>query len=189
MSDFAAQLEAEIPRLRRYARALTRDLVEADDLVQSCLLRALAKQHLWQPGTSLRLWLFTILHNLWVSDVRRLIRGQRCCAAVADFSPTQHEPRAVVDLIDLERAIAKLPDWQRRVLLLIGFEEMSYAQAAAVLGLPEGTVRSRLGRARASLRRLVGRDAAPAASDIAYPALPVPPARSPAAGATASLLH
>src|SRR5437764_9124190 len=71
MHDFARLLEAEIPRLRRYARALTRDVTRADDLVQSCLTRAVAKQHLWQPGTDLRAWLFTILHNQHVNDVRR----------------------------------------------------------------------------------------------------------------------
>ena len=74
MNDFARLLEAEIPRLRRYARALTRDVARADDLVQSCLTRAVAKQHLWQPGTDLRAWLFTILHNQHVNDVRRSVR-------------------------------------------------------------------------------------------------------------------
>ena len=74
MSDFARLLETEIPRLRRYARALTRDQSRADDLVQSCLCRAIAKQHLWEPGTNLRAWLFTILHNQHVNDVRRSVR-------------------------------------------------------------------------------------------------------------------
>src|ERR1043166_4068980 len=74
MTDYARLLEAEIPRLRRYARALTRDMTRADDLVQSCLVRALAKSHLWQPGTDLRAWLFTILHNQHVNDVRRSVR-------------------------------------------------------------------------------------------------------------------
>ena len=74
MSDFTRLLEAEIPRLRRYARALTRDAVYADDLVQSCLARALAKQHLWQPGTDLRAWLFTILHNQHCNELRRTMR-------------------------------------------------------------------------------------------------------------------
>src|SRR5215208_5639934 len=74
MNDFTKLLEAEIPRLRRYARALTRDVTRADDLVQSCLTRAVAKQHLWQPGTDLRAWLFTILHNQHVNEVRRSVR-------------------------------------------------------------------------------------------------------------------
>src|SRR5712672_4165795 len=74
MNDFARQLEALIPRLRRYARALTRDVSRADDVVQSCLTRALAKQHLWQPGSDLRAWLFTILHNQYVNEVRSSVR-------------------------------------------------------------------------------------------------------------------
>src|ERR1700720_3346649 len=86
MTDFARMLEAEIPRLRRYARALTRDVVRADDLVQSCLTRALTKQHLWQPGTDLRAWLFTILHNQHVNDVRRSIR-EGITVPVEDMAP------------------------------------------------------------------------------------------------------
>ena len=74
MNDFARLLEAEIPPLRRYARALTRDVTRADDLVQSCLTRAVAKQHLWEPGTDLRAWLFTIQHNQHVNEVRRSVR-------------------------------------------------------------------------------------------------------------------
>src|SRR5437660_12493671 len=74
MNEFARLLEAEIPRLRRYARTLTRDVVRADDLVQSCLTRAVAKQHLWQYGTDLRAWLFTIMHNQHVNDVRHGVR-------------------------------------------------------------------------------------------------------------------
>ena len=86
MTDFARLLEAEIPRLRRYARALTRDVSRADDLVQSCLTRAVAKQHLWQPGTDLRAWLFTILHNQHVNDVRRSVR-EGVSVAVEDMAP------------------------------------------------------------------------------------------------------
>src|ERR1700749_236751 len=74
MADFAHRIEAEIPRLRRYSRALTRNEIAADDLVQDCLVRALAKAHLWQEGTDLRAWLFTILHNQYVNNVRRAIR-------------------------------------------------------------------------------------------------------------------
>lgn len=76
MSEFERLVEQEIPGLRRYARALTRDRERADDLVQNCLTGVLAKQHLWQPGTDLRAWLFTILHNLYVNDVRRSAREQ-----------------------------------------------------------------------------------------------------------------
>src|SRR3981189_3966615 len=86
MNDFARQLEALLPRLRRYARALARDVARADDLVQSCLTRAVAKQHLWQPGTDLRAWLFTILHNQHVNDVRRSVR-EGVNVAVEEIAP------------------------------------------------------------------------------------------------------
>src|SRR6266536_195251 len=119
MSDFARLLEAEIPRLRRYARALTRDVTRADDLVQSCLTRAIAKQHLWQPGTDLRAWLFTILHNQNVNDVRRSVR-EGATVAVEDVAPILTiAPNAgpSLQLRDLERAISALPEEQRQVIL------------------------------------------------------------------------
>src|SRR5260370_8981325 len=110
MSEFGQLLEPEIPRLRRYARALTRDIGRTDDLVQSCLLRALAKQHLWQPGTDLRVWLFTILHNLHVSEVRRLVREQgRADAAAASITIAQSQPGNRLDPPDLHRAMTQLP--------------------------------------------------------------------------------
>src|SRR5690242_21390166 len=86
MTGFGSLLQNEIPRLRRYARALTRDSARADDLVQSCLVRALAKSHLWQPGTDLRAWLFTILHNQHVNDVRRSVR-EGVSIPVEDVAP------------------------------------------------------------------------------------------------------
>ena len=152
MSEFGCMLEQEIPRLRRYARALTRDSVQADDLVQSTLVRALAKRHLWQPGTNLRHWLFTLLHNQRISDVRRLIRDQRACVddRLISIAPASPDPDARIALLELDRAIAALPEARRQVVLLIGLEEMSYGEAAEILGVPAGTIRSRLARARAS---------------------------------------
>lgn len=157
MSDFARLLEAEIPRLRRYARALTRDASRADDLVQSCLLRAVAKQHLWQVGTDLRAWLFTILHNQHVNDVRRAVR-EGVSVAVEDVAPVLTVPSnaaAALQLRDLERAITLLPEEQRQVILLVGLEGMRYEDVAAILDIPIGTVRSRLSRGRETLRRLM----------------------------------
>jgi len=157
MNDFARLLEAEIPRLRRYARALTRDVARADDLVQSCLTRAVVKQHLWQPGTDLRAWLFTILHNQHVNDVRRSVR-EGVNVAVEDMAPVltvQSNAIAVLQLRDLEAAIARLPQEQRQVILLVGLEGMRYEEVATVLGVPVGTVRSRLSRGRDQLRRLM----------------------------------
>ena len=158
MSDFGSLVEAEIPRLRRYARALTRDVVRADDLVQSCLVRAVAKQHLWQPGTDLRAWLFTILHNQHVNDVRRSAREGNS-VSIDDAAPmltTQSNAFDAVQLRDLEAAIAKLPEEQSQVILLIGLEGMRYDEVAVILGVPIGTVRSRLSRGRDQLRKLMG---------------------------------
>src|SRR5436305_1870227 len=157
MNDFARLLEVEIPRLRRYARALTRDVSRADDLVQSCLTRAVAKQHLWQPGTDLRAWLFTILHNQHVNDVRRSVR-EGVTVAVEEMAPvlTVHPGAiAALELRDLETAIGKLAPEQRQVILLVGLEGMQYDEVALILGVPVGTVRSRLSRGRDQLRRLM----------------------------------
>src|SRR5437763_11772392 len=157
-SDFSRLVEAEIPRLRRYARALTRDVIRADDLVQGCLVRAVAKQHLWQPGTDLRAWLFTILHNQHVNEVRRSMREGNN-VSIEDAAPmltTQSNAFDTVQLRDLERAIAKLPVEQSQVILLIGLEGMRYDEVAVILGVPIGTVRSRLSRGRDQLRELIG---------------------------------
>jgi RNA polymerase sigma-70 factor (ECF subfamily) len=157
MNDFARMLEAEIPRLRRYARVLTRDVVRADDLVQSCLTRAVAKQHLWQPGTNLRAWLFTILHNQHVNDVRRRMRESN--NVEPDQAPeltVQSNAIPALELRDLETAIGKLPPEQRQVILLVGLEGMAYEEVAKVLKVPVGTVRSRLSRGRDQLRLLMG---------------------------------
>ncbi len=157
MSDFAGLLQYEIPRLRRYARALTRDAARADDLVQSCLVRAIAKEHLWQPGTDLRAWLFTILHNQNVNEVRRSVR-EGLSVAVEDVAPVltiAPNAGAALELRDLKRAINALPEEQRQIILLVGLEGMRYEEVAVVLNIPIGTVRSRLSRGRETLRRLM----------------------------------
>ena len=157
MNEFARLLEAEIPRLRRYARALTRDVVRADDLVQSCLTRAIAKQHLWQPGTDLRAWLFTILHNQHVNDVRRSAReGNKVELTEAPQLTVQSNAIPSLELRDLETALGKLPPEQREVILLVGLEGLAYEECATILQVPVGTVRSRLSRGRDQLRQLMG---------------------------------
>jgi RNA polymerase sigma-70 factor, ECF subfamily len=157
-AEIYQSIAAEIPRLRRYARALARDAASADDLVQDCLARALGKLHLWQDGTDLRAWLFTILHNQYVNQVRRSVR-EGTAVGLSDTEPLltrpPHQSRRL-ELRDLERAIARLPEEQRAVILLVGLEGMHYEEVAAVLGVPVGTVRSRLSRAREALRRLMG---------------------------------
>ena len=157
MNEFGRLLEREIPRLRRYARALTRNPAKADDLVQSSLVRALEKQHLWQPGSNLRAWLFTILHNQHVNEVRHSLRQGSLGPLEEAESVWRAEPvaDASLQLRDLQRAINTLSYEQREVLLLVGLEGMRYEQVATILDVPVGTVRSRLSRARASLRLLM----------------------------------
>ena len=165
MSDFSRMVEAEIPRLRRYARALTRDISRSDDLVQSCLTRAVAKQHLWQPGTDLRAWLFTILHHEHVNDVRRAAR-EVVTVSVEEAPTLTTQPNAydVLRLRDLRVAMDKLSIEPREAILLVGLEGLSYEEAAKVLNVPIGTIRSRLSRGRDQLRKLMGMDDEPAAA-------------------------
>jgi len=160
MSDFCCLLEAQIPPLRRYARALLRDASRADDLIQDTLVRALAKQHLWQEGSNLRAWLFTLMHNLHVNVVRQAVR-EGTMIDVDDVSATLvaiSDPTASRQLSELEEAIARLPIEQREVVLLVGLEGLRYDEAAEILRVPVGTVRSRLSRARETLRRLFERE-------------------------------
>jgi len=160
MSDFCCLLEAQIPPLRRYARALLRDASRADDLIQDTLVRALAKQHLWQEGSNLRAWLFTLMHNLHVNVVRQAVR-EGTMIDVDDVSATLvaiSDPTASRQLSELEEAIARLPIEQREVVLLVGLEGLRYHEAAEILRVPVGTVRSRLSRARETLRRLFERE-------------------------------
>src|SRR5579863_6525856 len=160
MTEIHERIEAHIPSLRRYARALVRDVVGADDLVQEGLTRALSKLDLWREGTDLRAWLFTILHNQYVNQVRRSVRTGATVefydeiAPVALSRPASQEKR--LELRDLDRALARLPQEQRAVILLAGLEGMPYGDIAAVLGVPVGTVRSRLSRGRSALRELMG---------------------------------
>lgn len=174
MSEFDRLLEDEIPRLRRYARALTRDALRADDLVQDTLVRALTKQHLWQPGTNLRAWLFTLMHNQFVNDSRRSNR-ERATIDVDDVAASLiavTDPTASRQLHELERALGELPIEQREVILLVGLEGMRYDDAAEVLAVPIGTVRSRLSRARESLRRLLDMEPETPLAGIAIEAQP-----------------
>jgi len=171
MNDFGRLLEKEIPRLRRYARALTRDVFRADDLVQDTLVRAIARQHRWQFGTNLRAWLFTLMHNQNADGVQRSARE----GITVEFDDKGPFPPAATDLAgrlslrDLDRALARIPEEQRRVLLLIGLEGTSYQEAARILDVPVGTIRSRVSRGRDSLRKLMGRgDGTEAASVAAF---------------------
>jgi RNA polymerase sigma-70 factor (ECF subfamily) len=157
MSEFESLVEQEIPRLRRYARALTHNAEQADDLVQETLLRAISKGHLWQFGTNLRAWLFTIMHNQHVNLVRRAMRDETAVdidQLSASLAATS-DPTASRQLRELERALGCISEEQREVILLVGLEGMSYDAAAQILNVPVGTVRSRLSRGRDALRRLL----------------------------------
>ncbi|WP_225889762.1 sigma-70 family RNA polymerase sigma factor [Indioceanicola profundi] len=159
--EVISQIEAEIPRLRRFARAMVRDTALADDLVQECLERALSRLHLWQPGTNLRAWLFTILRNLHINGIRRQQTFVDIDGEVQTGLGGSHGSQVVrLELRDLRRALDKVPQEQREVVLLIGLEGISYAEAAEILDVSIGTVKSRLSRGRRALRLLMDGGAA-----------------------------
>jgi RNA polymerase sigma-70 factor (ECF subfamily) len=157
MSDFDRFLEAEIPGLRRYARVLVRDVDRADDLVQDTLTRALEKSVLFLPGTNLRAWLFTLMHNQHVDSARRSSR-ETAPLDTADIPRTliaTTDPTASCRLRELDTALAQLRQEERQIILIIGLEGLRYDEAARTLGVPLGTVASRLSSGRDHLRRLM----------------------------------
>jgi RNA polymerase sigma-70 factor (ECF subfamily) len=161
MDDIGQLIVAEIPRMRRYARALLRNRDRADDLVQDTILLALEKNHLYERGTNLRAWLLTMMHNQYVNAVRRSVRrGQIVVEELPLASPA---PQIIsLELRDLKSAISLLPEEQRETVLLIGLEGMNYAEVAQICDVPIGTVRSRVSRAREELRRMTeGNNARP----------------------------
>lgn len=153
MSD-AESIVGLIPRLRRYARALVDDRASADDLVQDTLERAWAKLHLYRRGTDLRAWMFTVMHNVFVNQLRASRPGVQLEDDMPELSRPARELESL-ELRDLDRAIRRLPPEQREVLLLVVLEDMSYDEAARTLGIPIGTVMSRLARAREKLRSML----------------------------------
>jgi RNA polymerase sigma-70 factor, ECF subfamily len=177
MSDFGRLLALEIPILRRYSRRLTRNPVDAEDLLQDCLLRALDKEERWQPGTNLRSWLLTMLHHRQIDNLRRRARERRNLEATAGLFlvPGAPDPGSRLLAGEFARAIAVLPEGQREAIRRIVIGGMSYDEAATTLAIPIGTVRSRLSRARTALRKGVMDDAETGTS------LPLP--ARPAAGA------
>lgn len=154
--DFVGHL----PRLRRYARALTGDRHRADDLVQDTVERALRKTLLFRPGTRLDTWLLAIMHNLFINQLQAAQRQAETALdelSIKPRSPT--DPQQIVEVLDIETALAQLPVEQRAVLLLVALEEHSYEDTAAILGIPVGTVMSRLARARERLRSALAGEA------------------------------
>lgn len=147
----------QIPSLRRYARALTGNTWAADDLVQDTLERACQKWRLWLVGSNLRAWLFSVMHNLFINQLRQLpAGGPLMMLDIDDVSDDLKAPDSDPGkALDLQRCLMQLPPEQREVLLLISLEDMSYAEAAKVTGVPIGTVMSRLSRARLRLQELL----------------------------------
>ena len=161
MNQMDANIAEQIPRLRRYARALISDPGRADDLVQDTLERAWVKLHLWQRGSDLRAWMFSIMHNLFVNQVRK---SQLHMVELDDDAlevPVRATQEDSLHMRDLASALGQLPAEYREVVLLVGLEQMSYEEVAQVLGIPLGTVMSRLSRGRERLRTLMSGDAAP----------------------------
>jgi RNA polymerase sigma-70 factor, ECF subfamily len=149
-------IECVLPNLRRYARSLTRDAVDADDLVQECLARALGKLHLWKVGTDLRAWLFRILHNEYVSQIRRAAHqgttvGWNQYESSLTCAPDQIEHLEIRDLV---RALKSLPEEQRTAVLSISLSS-GYHETASACKVPVGIIRSRLSRGRKTLRALM----------------------------------
>lgn len=144
------------PRLRGFARLLAGDAARADDLVQEALLRALQNEHAWAPGTDLRAWLFRILRNAFLDQLRRQGAERRMLGGLPQARTQAPAQAGTAELDELGRAMADLPATQREAILLVAALEFTVAEAAAVTGLPEGTVKARVSRARAALARRLG---------------------------------
>jgi len=148
-----------IPRLRRFARTLTRHAADADDVVQLALEKALRHLDQWQPGTRLDSWMFTILRNSWLDEVRARARRDETgpLASPAEFPAPASD--GTEDALAIQQAMARLPEEQRSCLLLVLVEGLSYKEASAILGVPIGTVTSRLARGREALKAVLGTEA------------------------------
>ncbi|BAN27701.1 RNA polymerase sigma factor [Caballeronia insecticola] len=158
--DIRDELKEHIPRLRRYARALLNNRELADDLVQDTIERALLRIGMFEAGTDLRAWLFTIMHNVFVNQIRKA-SARAAHVSIDDdvmrereFTVSANQIRSL-EVRDLDFALQRLPAEQREVVLLVGLEEMSYAEVAIALDIPMGTVMSRLSRGRERLRALM----------------------------------
>lgn len=158
--SFEDQLGALLPRLRRFAHALSRNAADADDLTQAAIERALKSKAQWQPGTRLDSWCYRIMRNLWIDTTRSRSRKEKVEAPPEEAERVGEDPREAMDAsVDLKRVMAameRLPDEQREVVALILVEGFGYQETADMLGLPMGTVSSRLVRGRTALLAMVG---------------------------------
>lgn len=160
------QLWTHLPALRRYARMLTGDAWASDDLIQDTLERACRKWALWTVDSNLRAWLFSLMHNVHISQIRQR-RHQPAPSMMQDAEKVEHElvsaQNAHDDRLDMQACLMRLPEDQRQVLLLVTLESMSYQDVATLLGVPVGTVMSRLHRARSRLKELMTVTSSPSA--------------------------
>ena len=162
LPEFSCQIQNEMPFLRRAARRWHRDKANADDLVQDVLVQALANAHLWQPGSDLRAWLYTIMRNRFLADVTRSNRSASLLKEITVGEPASHASELRLLLRDLGAALRRLPSNQRSAVILIGVQEKSYNEAAQSMGISVGAVRSHLARGRDRLRMAVhGNDTRP----------------------------
>lgn len=159
MSDFRREIVALLPRLRRLAWVIVRNDQDSDDLLQLTVERALARSDSWMPGTRLDLWMFRIMKNLWIDEMRMRNRWGRLVESLPDADEIDDRGAAadaLLDTIELARVrtlVDALPDEQRMAVKLVLLGEHSYTEAAAILEIPEGTLTSRLARGRAALVR------------------------------------
>ena len=156
--EFSTQLIAELPYLRRFARSLAGDAALADDLVQDTAARAIEKQRLYDPSRPLRAWLYAILRNLFINGIRKraqfhVVKNVDDLIDGEDAVPPEQEQGLSLRLIT--DALDRLPPQHREVIALVSLEEMSYRDVSEILGVPMGTVMSRLSRAREQMRRLL----------------------------------
>jgi RNA polymerase sigma-70 factor, ECF subfamily len=155
--DLSAELVTLLPRLRRFARALTRNPHDADDLVQVALERALARAHQLRPDATLAAWVFAILRHAWIDELRARARNERVFAAEESglhVGDAGHS--AQVERLSVQEAMARLPQEQRIAVALVLVEGLSYKEAAHVMDVPIGTLTSRLARAREALQAMLG---------------------------------
>lgn len=155
--EVRAALGELLPRLRRFARVITRNVPDADDLVQIAVEKALVRAEQWRPGSRLDSWMFGIMKNAWIDEIRARRRRERVHApeeAGAQVGDTSAQARDIA--LSVQAAMARLPEDQRMAIALVLIEGLSYKDAAETLGVPIGTLTSRLARGRESLQRLLG---------------------------------
>lgn len=157
--DFRNRILHHLPSLHRFAFALLRDRHDAEELVQETILRAIEGAHTWQQERDLRRWLFAIMHNVFVSNMRKHTVRSRFAAEEASMENHSVAPPQIpeVELAQTMRALYELPEEQREALLLVSVEGLSYREAAGILDIPIGTLMSRLARGRGALRNAISR--------------------------------